>query len=159
MDDHTLTLAHAFTCRVACGEAFEVGAGPLGERRCYTITGGRIDGDSLSGDLVGPGSDWMVTEPDGLMRMDVRLLLRTEDGALVAIRYFGPAQPSEAMRQALAANEPTGFADQAIRTHWLLETGDPRYAWVNRTVFVGEGRVCPAGPGRMGFEHKVYRVG
>ncbi|MBE7200257.1 MAG: DUF3237 domain-containing protein [Parafilimonas terrae] len=159
MNDHTLTLTHAFTCRVTCGEVFEIGAGPLGERRCYTMTGGCIEGDRLSGDLVGPGSDWMITEPDGLMRMDVRLLLRTDDGALVALRYFGPAQSSDAMRRALAANEPTGFADQAIRTHWLLETGDPRHAWVNRTVFVGEGRVRPAGPGTMGFEHKVYRVG
>ena len=159
MDDHTPTLIHAFTCRVSCGEVFEVGAGPRGQRRCYAMTGGRIDGERLSGDLVGPGSDWMVAEPDGLMRMDVRLHLRTDDGALVAIRYFGPAVPNDAMRKALANNQPTGFADQSIRTHWLLEAGDPRHAWVNRAVFVGEGRVRPAGPGTMGFEHRVYRVG
>lgn len=59
------TSSHAFTCRVTCGEVFEIGAGPLGERHCYTMTGGRIDGDSLSGDLVGPGSDWMVMVADG----------------------------------------------------------------------------------------------
>ena len=27
-----------------------------------------------------------------------------------------------------------------MRTHARLETGDERYAWVNRTLFVGTGR-------------------
>ena len=159
MEQHTLTLNHAFTCRVACGEVIDVGAGPWGERRCYAMTGGRIEGERLSGDLVGPGSDWMIIEPEGLMRLDVRLHLRADDGGLVAVRYFGPAEPSDLMRQAIAANKPTSFADQSIRTHWVLETGNPRHAWVNRAIFVGEGRVCPAGPGTMGFEHRVYQVG
>ena len=27
-----------------------------------------------------------------------------------------------------------------VRTHARLETGDPRYVWVNRMLFVGTGR-------------------
>jgi hypothetical protein len=34
-----------------------------------------------------------------------------------------------------------------------LETGDARYAWVNRTFFVGEGRLLPG----LGVEYRVWR--
>ena len=62
------------------------------------------------------------------------------------------------MKRAVTASAETEFADQSIRSHWMLETGDPRYAWVNQGVFVGQGRLLPAGPGQLGFEHRVYRM-
>ena len=48
----------------------------------------------------------------------------------------------------------TDYADQYFRSAPRLETGDPRYAWVNRTLFVAEGRM----PGVRGVEYRVYRV-
>ena len=100
----------------------------------------------------------MLVGEDGLMRMDVRVQLRTDDGAVLLARYRGTARPTEQMQVALATGQPTAFDDQAIRTVWRLESGDPRYAWLNEAVFVGEGRVLPAGPDRPGFEHRVHRV-
>jgi hypothetical protein len=100
----------------------------------------------------------MLVGSDGFMRMDVRVQVETDDGAIICAHYYAPAEANQKLRQALATSTPTTFSDQSIRSHWLLETGDRQYAWVNQAVFVGEGRLCPAGHGVVGFEHRVYRV-
>jgi hypothetical protein len=101
----------------------------------------------------------MIVCSDRFMRMDVRIQIETDDRAIICARYFGPAEANQTLARAFAASTPTEFSDQPIRSHWLLEAGDPRYAWVNQAVFVGEGRLLPAGPGAPGFEHRVYRLG
>lgn len=158
MPDQPLMLIHEFTFQVACGPPHDAGAGPYGSRQYYEMSGGRVEGPRLRGKLLGSGSDWMLAGKDGFMRMDVRIQIETDNGAIILAHYFGPAEVNEKFKQAVAAFTPTDFTDHSIRSHWLLEAGEPRYAWVNQTVFVGEGRLFPAGPGRMGFEHRVYRL-
>jgi len=55
--------------------------------------------------------------------------------------------------QAALVDGATGFDDHYYRTHVRLECGDERYTWVNRTLFVGMGRLT-----RGGAEYDVYRV-
>ena len=157
--ESAIRLEHAFTYRTSVTGPEVVGDGPYGMRHYYEMSDGVLDGDRLSGRTIGGGGDWMLVGEDGFLRMDVRLQVRTADGAVVGIRYFGPAEANPTLRAAIAANGSTRFGDQRIRTHWVLEAGDPRYAWVNRSIFVGEGRVAPDTEGRAGFEHRVYRVG
>ena len=47
----------------------------------------------------------------------------------------------------------TDFGDQYFFTNPRMETGDPRYAWVNTTFFIGEGRILPG----LGVEYRVWR--
>ena len=135
------------------------GIGPFGHRQYYEMTSGLIEGPRLKGRLLGSGSDWMLIGSDGFTRMDVRIQIETEDRAILCVHYFGLAEANQKMTQAVAASTPTEFSDQLICSHWLLETGDARYAWVNQAVFVGEGRLLPVGPGALGFEHRIYRLG
>ena len=159
MSGQSIAISHEFTCRLTSSQAHEVGNGPVGNRQYFEVTGGTIEGSRLSGKLLGSGSDWMLVGPDGFMRMDVRVQIQTDDGAVICAHYFGPAEANEKLRRAMAASVPTNFSDHRIRAHWLMETGDLRYAWINQALFVGEGRFCPAGPGQPGFEHRVYRIG
>lgn len=159
MSDASAKLVYEFTYHAAVSSPYEVGVGPYGHRQYYEMTRGVIEGERLNGKLLGSGSDWMLVGPDGFMRMDVRIQIETDDGAIVCAHYFGPAEANQRLGRAIAAFAPTEFSDQMIRSHWLLETGDPRYAWVNHAVLVGEGRLRPAGPGVLGFEHRVYRLG
>lgn len=131
---------------------------PFGKRQFFEMTGGRVHGPRLTGRLVGTGGDRMLTGPDGFLRMDVRLQIETHDGATILAHYFGPAEANQRLMDAVKEVAPTGFADAAIRSHWLLEAGDPRYAWVNQTAFIGRGRMLPTGSGGLGFEHQVYRM-
>lgn len=158
MSEQTLGLIYEFTYQVACSLPRDAGVGPYGSRQYYELIGGRVDGPRLSGKLIGAGSDWMLTGLDGFMRMDVRVQIETDDGAVICVHYFGPAEVNEKLKRAVTEVAPTEFADQSIRSHWVLETGDPRYAWVNQTVFVAQGRLLPADSGLLGFEHQVYRL-
>ena len=158
MSADNIGLIHEFTYSMTASHAHDVGVGPLGHRQYFEVTSGIFEGPRLSGKLLGPGIDWMLIGSDGYMRMDVRIQIETGDGAIICAHYFGPAEANNALKEAFGTSEPTRFADQRIRTHWLLETGDPRYAWVNQSVFVGEGRYRPGDSGSAGFEHRVHRV-
>ena len=50
---------------------------------------------------------------------------------------------------------PTGYGDQYFFTQPRLETGDERYAWVNRTMFLGEGRLLPGPRVEYRVHHRV----
>ncbi len=159
MSEPSARLIHEFTCHMVINASRELGVGPHGQRQLHEMESGVIEGSRLKGRLLGPGSDWMLVGADSFLRMDVRIQIETDDGATLCAHYFGLAEANWKLTQAFAASTPTEFSDQLIRSHWLLEAGDPRYAWVNQAVFVAEGRLCPASPGVMGFEHRVYRVG
>ena len=153
-----LGLELAFTYLTRVSQPHDVGPGPCGPRQYYEMTDGVLDGPRLAGRTLGSGADWMLQSADGYLRMDARIQVETEDHAVICARYFGVAEANSRLMEALAASVPTGFEDQRIRTHWVLETGHPRYLWINQTVFVGEGRLRPAGRGLAGFEHRVYTV-
>jgi hypothetical protein len=136
-------------------EVIDVGSGPFGQRAIATFTGGELTGERLKGTLVGAGADWALIGPDGFIRVDVRTSLHTVDGAYIYFQYSGLLEVTPAF---IAINtgggEPTGFGDQYFFTNLRLETGAERYAWVNRTMFLGQGRLLP-GPR---VEYRVYRV-
>ncbi len=155
---HQIGLKLAFTYSTRVSQPHDAGSGPYGPRQYYEMTNGVLDGPRLTGRTLGSGADWMLQGADGYLRMDARIQVETEVHAVICARYFGVAKASRRLIEALAASEPTGFEDQRIRTHWVLETGHPRYLWVNQAVFVGEGRVRPTGDGFAGFEHRVYTV-
>ena len=154
--ESSIHLEHAFTYRTAVTGPHEVGKGPFGQRQYYEMIRGVIEGVQLSGRTLGSGADWMLVGSDGFLRMDARIQVLTDDGATLCVRYRGPAEVNARLRQAIASGESTSFSEQRIRTCWEIESGDSRYAWVNQSIFVGEGRFCPAGPAVAGFEHRVY---
>lgn len=151
-------LVHEFTYHAACDASHEVGVGPFGMRQYYAMTEGKVTGPRVNGRLLGQGGDWMLLSPDGFMRMDVRIQIETNDAAVICAHYFGPAEANAKLNKAVRECKETSFTDQSIRTHWVLETGAPQYAWVNQAVFVGEGRLLPMKPGVLGFEHRIFRV-
>ena len=133
----------------------DVGAGPFGHRMSVSVSGGDVSGERLKGKFVGAAADWVLWQPDGFGRLDVRGTLETVDGAYIFFQYFGLLEGTEAVMATLAGGDtPTDFGAQYFFTHPRLETGDERYAWVNQSVFVGEGRVLP-GPQ---VHYKVFRL-
>lgn len=133
----------------------DVGTGPFGARLIYNVTGGEIAGDRLKGSFVGAGADWLLVGPDGYGRLDVRATIKTHDGAFIYMQYYGLIEATPEIQQVLGgADLSVGFGDQYFFTNPRMETGDERYAWMNRTMFIGEGRLV-AGPK---VEYRVYRV-
>jgi len=149
-----MNLVHEFTFRGGLKPPLPIGPGPIGTRMYYEVTGGEVVGDRLRGTLLG-GGEWALIGPDGFLRIDVRLQVETHDGAYLYVQYTGLLELNEAVQGALARGAGTDYGDQYFFTNPRFETGDPRYAWLNTTFFVGEGRILPA----LGIEYRVSRPG
>ena len=159
MSEQFAKLVHEFTYHTLAGCPYDVGAGPYGHRQFFEMREGVIDGPRVRSRMLGAAGDWMLADPDGFMRMDASMQIAIDDHIIICAHYFGPAEANPKLAQTIAASTSTEFADHLICSHRILETDDPRYAWINQAVFVGEGRLRPAGPGISGFEHQVYRIG
>ncbi|HEX6528979.1 MAG TPA: DUF3237 domain-containing protein [Burkholderiales bacterium] len=122
----------------------ELGATPLGRRRIIHITGGSFSGERLSGRVLAGGADWQVIRADGVAYLDARYTLQTEDGALVYVRNRGYRHGPPEVINKLAAGEPVDEKLYYMRTTPSFETGDERYAWLNRIVCVATGARRPA---------------
>jgi hypothetical protein len=149
-----MELVHEFTFTARLAPAVPVGPGPFGTRRIREVLGGEVTGARLRGHVGTGGADWVLLGPDGWGRLDVRLVLHTDDGAHIYVQYFGIIEYTDAARAANAGTRSSDYDEHYFRTTPRLETGDERYAWVNRTLFVGEGRLHP-GPV---VEYRVHRV-
>src|SRR3989442_14777423 len=77
------------TLQVVVVGAQKIGAVPHGTRATVPIAGGRFEGPRLRGRVVPGGGDWTLLRTDGVLELDLRLTLETEDGALIHTTLFG----------------------------------------------------------------------
>ncbi len=131
----------------------EIGKVPAGTRRIYGIIGGEFEGDRLRGKVLPGGGEWLLQAEDGLGQPDVRLLLQTDDGAHIYVQYTGFLEFNESVISALSAGRSTNFGDNLFLTQVRFESSEPRYAWLSRTIAVGEGRMHPDC-----VEYAIYEV-
>jgi uncharacterized protein DUF3237 len=112
--------------QVQTGTRTVVENGPQGTRTIVQINGGRFEGPRLKATVQTPAGDWITNRADGSYKLDVRLTLRTDDGALILVTYNGVGQ--------------TTAQGATLRAAPLFETGDQRYTWLTRlqAVAVGE---------------------
>ena len=117
----------------------EMGPGRAGQRRIIPIVGGKVVGEDLSGKVLNLGADWQTVFANGTAELDTRYALETHDGAIIEVINYGFRHGPPEVLQAIAAGESVSPGQYYMRTHARLETGDPRYDWVNSTLFVGTG--------------------
>ncbi len=118
--------------------------------RIIPIVGGTVEGERLSGRILNLGADWQTVYQDGYAELDTRYAIETHDGALIDVRNFGFRHAPPEIMARLVAGEVVDPSLYYMRTQPRLHTGDPRYSWVNRTVFVGTGERL-ADAVRIGF--------
>jgi hypothetical protein len=104
---------------------------PAGTRMIFELESGWIEGDRINAKLVGSsGADWLTVGPDGTGTLDVRMLVETDDGALVFITYNGRVDLTDPVHVYSAPR---------------FETGDERYLWLNKIQAVGKGTLSDGG--------------
>lgn len=133
------TLLHVCDFTVDLDPIIEMGAGPSGQRRIIPIVGGKVEGARLRGEILDLGADWQTIFSDGVAQLDARYAIRTHDGAIIEVRNLGLRHGSADVMSRVAAGEDVDPSEYYMRSHLRLETGDPRYDWVNRALFLGTG--------------------
>lgn len=149
-------LAHLFTMRATLAPGLDGGEGPLGRRTLNAVAKGDFLGERLRGEINPGTGDWMLTR-NNVRVVDARVVLRTDDGALIHMSYGGrimfPDDLGDAVRDASTRHliDPSRYY---FRTTPLFETGAKRYAWINGIVAVGSGRLIEGG----GVAYDVFEL-
>ena len=149
----TLGTRHIFRVYLKTPPPFQVGATPGANRRIFEITGGTFEGERLRGTLAPGGSDWMTVRSDGSVAFNVRMLLVTDDGALITVRNRGVRHGPRDVLAGLDRGEDVDPSLYYMRTTMLFETAAEHYGWLNNIVAVASGARVPAGP-----YYDVYEV-
>ncbi|MFD0687288.1 DUF3237 domain-containing protein [Actinomadura fibrosa] len=155
-DVGAIATTHLFDMVVDLRPPADFGNGPSGRRILFGSAGGSFEGPDLRGEVLAAGGDWALFRPGGTMVLDVRLPLRTHDGALLHMTYGGRWTTPPDLRAAMADESTRHEVDPAryyFRTTPLFETGDERYAWLNDIVCVGSGYLVEGG-----VAYRVSRV-
>ncbi len=112
----------------------------IGELRSVEVSGERMTA-SLAGAAA---ADWMTLN-GAIGSIDVRMTLRTADGALVYVQYGGRLNLADRANGLHAYVAPT------------FETADERYAWLNAVQAVGKGKLIPGAEGTR-IEYEFFEV-
>jgi hypothetical protein len=132
------------------------GRGPVGQRVLFGSAGGTFEGPRLRGEVLPGGGDWALFRPDGAMLLDVRLTLRTDDGALLHMTYGGRYTTPPELRAEMADHATRHRVSPSryyFRTNPLFETGAESHAWLNDIVCVGSGYLVEGG-----IAYKIFQV-
>ena len=108
----------------------EIGLTPRGALSIFPVTGGSFEGELLRGKVLAGGGDWVTAKGDGTFELDLRVTLETDDGALIHMTFTGVRDD----------------ANHYFRTLPHFETAAPQYAFLNRLLAVGIGKIRPEGP-------------
>ncbi len=101
--------------------------------------GGTVKGPKISGKILPPGGDWVRVMPSGALRLDVRLTIETDDGALIYMTYGGVVVGSKEASDALARGEVLGENGfPYFVTTPQFQTSSPKYDWLNKLQGVGK---------------------
>jgi hypothetical protein len=141
-----------FVMRLNVRPLQRIGATPAAWRRIGVVPSGTFEGERLSGEILEGGSDWQNVRSDGSTTLDVRLVLKTTDDALIGMTYRGIRQgPTDAIAR-LEKGEVIDPASYYFRIAPFFETATPRYAWLNNVVGIGVGHRFAEGPVYSIFE-------
>jgi hypothetical protein len=124
------------TLRLRTAPTQDIGAGPHGRRVTFPITGGSFEGDRLRGNVLPGGYDWTMRRQDGVVELDERITLETEDGALIHMAFTGLIDDTR-------PGAPYFF------TLPRFETAAAKYSFLNRILAVGTGERSADGPVHM----------
>ena len=149
-----MNLRPLFKAEITLAPPHDLGDTPQGRRRIIGITGGRFSGERLSGRVLAGGADWQLVRADGVADLDARYTLETSDGALIYVRNRGYRHGPPDVLKRLSSGENVEPSLYYMRTTPRFETGDARYAWLNRIVCVATGARRPAAVELEVFEIK-----
>ncbi len=139
-----------FTITIGVSTLHDVGDTPFGQRHIDMLREGSFVGPRLNGRVLPGGMDQKIFRADGAMTPNVRLVLQTDDDALIYMTYSGIRYGTPEVMQRIADGEAVDPSAYYLRNTPYFETASQKYDWLNRIVAVGVGR-------RMS-DHAAYDV-
>lgn len=149
----SIALEHVCDLVVELTPPHEMGACASGTRRIIPIVGGTAKGSRINGMILDVGADWQTVSPNHVAELDARYAIRTDDGAVIEVVSRGIRYASQQVARRISAGEQVPPSEYYMRTAIRLDSGDPRYDWLGKSLFLASG-------GKVGnaVSLAVYRV-
>ncbi len=142
----SVSTRHLFTMRLDVKPMVIIGATPAGFKRVGVIPGGIFEGERLNGVVLDGGSDWQTVRSDGTVHLDVKLMLKTDDGELINMMYQGLRAGEREILQRVDRGEVVDPATYYFRTTVMFDTAAVKYGWLNHILAIGTGFRTAKGP-------------
>ena len=123
----------------------------------FCDTGGWAKGPKIDATVIQPAADWISALPNGSSRIDVRLTLKTDDGALIYVCYNGVIRHTQASRERLLKGEIITSNDSYGMITPTFRTSHAKYAWLNATQAIGKVVELKLGEGSF-IKYDVFAV-
>ncbi|MBI1262532.1 MAG: DUF3237 family protein [Rhizobiales bacterium] len=127
----------------------DVGLTPTGHRMIAYVKEGRFTGPKMKGKVLAGGGDWALVRGDGVLVIDVRITIETDDGVRIYVSYGGRISGSPEVLGQLLDPTKAGDVDPAsyyFRTNPLFDAPvNSDYAWLNGMAAIGIGRFTSTG--------------
>ena len=117
-----------------------VGATAGSERRVVSITGGTFEGPRLRAVVVPGGADWQIDDGEGVLAIEARYLIETDDGVSISIVNRGLRRAPPSVMARLAAREPVSSDEYYFRATPTFDAPAGAYGWMRESLFIATGR-------------------
>ncbi|MGH8456941.1 MAG: DUF3237 domain-containing protein [Stenotrophobium sp.] len=95
-------------------------------------------GPRINGAIIQPTADWLRVMPNGSLRVDARMTVKTDDGALVHVSYNGVISMTPANFARMSQGDTLTANDMYFMIAPTFQTGHEKYAWLNHLQAVGK---------------------
>ena len=147
-------LIPAFSIEADITAPMDAGPGLGGRRLHIPITGGRVHGPRLTGEILPGGSDWALARSDGLTQVQAAYTVRASDGTLIWVRNDGLRRSSPEVTARLRAGETVAAEDYTFRGAPRFDVPDGPHQWLREALFL-----CSIAPRGCTILIDVFEVG
>ena len=130
----------------------DLGETPYGRRRIARVAGGTFEGPKMKGRVLDGGGDWLLLRRDGVLQLDVRVTLETDDKQHVYMTYRGLRHGPKEVIDRLNKGEAVDPSLYYFRATPYFETGSEKYAWLNGICAIATGARLATGPTYQVFQ-------
>jgi hypothetical protein len=131
--------------RVTCDPLIVIGDSKQGKRQLIPISGGDFSGPNIKGSVLPGGADWQLVRSDGVLEIEARYTVQTEDGVTIGVRNRGIALYPPAAQTVYVRTVPEFEAP-----------AESAYAWLNKAIFVGT--VLPISRVPLIVQVRIFKV-
>jgi len=123
------------------------------------LPGGWIKGPNIKGTFLAPGADWLRIMPSGVLKLDVRAVMKTDEGDLLYFSYAGLLQHTEESFKKMNNGEVVKASDVAyFYTAPTIQTGSKKYDYLNRVQLINKFVELQFGPNGSYIIYDVFAV-
>jgi len=108
---------------------------------------GWAEGPRIKAAILPPTADWLRNMPGGCLKVDVRMTLATDDGALIHAAYGGIIRIAPADFTRMAGGATLSAAEMYFMTAPTFQTAHGAYAWLNHIQAIGKAVALKGGAG------------